>query len=315
MNKNSCSDSKTINSTQIPIATLSQNIEKAIKGKQDAIQLLIAAMLAGGHVLIEDVPGTAKTTLAKALAASLGVGFGRVQFTPDLMPGDITGGAVWDPGAVDFKLVKGPVFTNVFLADEINRASPRTQSALLQAMEESKVSLDGNTLQLPDFFMVLATQNPVEYHGVYPLPEAQMDRFMVRLSLGYPSAQDEMAVICDEYTFVDDVQPVWTEQSIYSAKQGVEQVKVHEDLVQYIYDLIAGTRAHGGVRLGASPRAGKALYKMSKALAFVQQRDFVKPADIQRAWVPVIAHRLSIHATAKLQDVMQDVLQGIAVPV
>ena len=263
-------------------------------GKSEAVELLVMSLLADGHVLIEDVPGTGKTTIAKALAAAIGADFARIQFTPDLLPADVTGGAVFKANTGEFEIRKGPVFTQVLLADEINRASPRTQSSLLEAMEERQVSLEGERHALPKLFMVLATENPVEFHGVFPLPEAQMDRFMIRLSLGYPSDETELQILRShrESKPLDSLTAVTTPDEILKTRKEVVRIHVDEALEQYVVSLVQATRVNPAVRLAASPRAGINLVKMAQASAYVAGRDFVNPDDIQKVFYPVMEHRV-----------------------
>ena len=269
-------------------------LDSVLLGKHDSVGMLVMALLADGHVLIEDVPGTGKTTLAKALAAAVGADFARIQFTPDLLPADVTGGAVFKANTGEFEIRKGPVFTQVLLADEINRASPRTQSALLEAMEERQVSLEGERHALPELFMVLATENPVEFHGVFPLPEAQMDRFMIRLSLGYPSEETELDIVRSHRAGrpLDKLGAVMTPSGVLEARTRVREIHVDESLERYAVQLVQATRADAGVRLAASPRAGINLLAMARACAFVAGRDFVNPDDIQRVFYPVMEHRV-----------------------
>ena len=263
-------------------------------GKSETVELLVMALLADGHVLVEDVPGTGKTTLSKALAAAIGADFARIQFTPDLLPADVTGGAVFKANTGEFEIRKGPVFTQVLLADEINRASPRTQSALLEAMEERQVSLEGERYKLPELFMVLATENPVEFHGVFPLPEAQMDRFMVRISVGYPTAETELEILRAHRSSrpIDALKAVTTPEEILKARATVRDIHIDESLERYVISLVQATRNDGSVRLAASPRAGINLVRMAQASAFVNGRDFVNPDDIQRVFFPVMEHRV-----------------------
>ena len=281
-------------------------------GKSETVELLVMALLADGHVLVEDVPGTGKTTLSKALAAAIGADFARIQFTPDLLPADVTGGAVFKANTGEFEIRKGPVFTQVLLADEINRASPRTQSALLEAMEERQVSLEGERFKLPEFFMVLATENPVEFHGVFPLPEAQMDRFMVRISVGYPSAETELEILRAHRTSrpIDALKAVTTPESILKARATVREIHIDEALERYVISLVQATRNDGSVRLAASPRAGMNLVRMAQASAFVEGRDFVNPDDIQRVFFPVMEHRVFAKDSGD-PDASKKILQGI----
>lgn len=288
-------------------------------GKSDTVELLVMALLADGHVLIEDVPGTGKTTLSKALAAAVGADFARIQFTPDLLPADVTGGAVFKANTGDFEIKKGPVFTQILLADEINRASPRTQSSLLEAMEERQVSLEGERHRLPELFMVLATENPVEFHGVFPLPEAQMDRFMVRISVGYPTEETELEILRShrEGRPVDKVVAVANPAAIIEARKAVAKIHIDESLERYIVQLVQATRTDGGVRLAASPRAGLNLVRMAQACAYINGRDFVNPDDIQRVFFPVMEHRVFAKDSANPEaskNILQGILKKIKIP-
>ncbi len=269
-------------------------LDSVLLGKRDSVEMLVMALLADGHVLVEDVPGTGKTTLAKALAVAIGADFARIQFTPDLLPADVTGGAVFRMNTGDFEIRKGPVFTQILLADEINRASPRTQSSLLEAMEERLVSLEGERHLLPKLFMVLATENPVEFHGVFPLPEAQMDRFLIRLSLGYPSVETELQILRShrEGKPLDTLVSVTTPEEILKAREAVCKIHIDESLERYVVSLVQSTRDNPAVRLAASPRAGINIVKMAQASAYMQGRDFVNPDDIQRVYFPVMEHRV-----------------------
>ena len=269
-------------------------LDSVLLGKRDSVEMLVMALLADGHVLVEDVPGTGKTTLAKALAVAIGADFARIQFTPDLLPADVTGGAVFRMNTGDFEIRKGPVFTQILLADEINRASPRTQSSLLEAMEERQVSLEGERHALPKLFMVLATENPVEFHGVFPLPEAQMDRFLIRLSLGYPSLETELQILRSHRDGrpLDTLTAVTSPEEILKVRDVVRKIHVDESLEKYVVSLVQATRENPAVRLAASPRAGINIVKMAQASAYMQGRDFVNPDDIQRVYFPVMEHRV-----------------------
>lgn len=294
-------------------------LEGVLLGKPETVELLVMALLADGHVLVEDVPGTGKTTLAKALATAIGADFARIQFTPDLLPADVTGGAVFKANTGDFEIRKGPVFTQVLLADEINRASPRTQSALLEAMEERQVSLEGQRYKLPELFMVLATENPVEFHGVFPLPEAQMDRFLVRISVGYPTAETELEILRAHRGGrpIDSLTAVTTPEAILKARSEVQKIHIDEALERYVISLVQATRNDGGVRLAASPRAGMNLVRMAQACAFVDGRDFVNPDDIQRVFFPVMEHRVFAKDTGNPEaskKILQNILKQISVP-
>ncbi|MCQ2054569.1 MAG: MoxR family ATPase [Fibrobacter sp.] len=300
------------------IKRLLDSLDSVLLGKHEAVEMLAMALLADGHVLIEDVPGTGKTTLAKALAASIGADFARIQFTPDLLPADVTGGAVFKANIGDFEIRKGPVFTQVLLADEINRASPRTQSALLEAMEERQVSLEGARHKLPELFMVLATENPVEFHGVFPLPEAQMDRFMIRLSLGYPSDETELQILrlhCEGKP-LDAVTAVTTPDEILAARRNVAKIHVDESLERYVVSLVQATRVDPSVRLAGSPRAGINLVKMAQASAFVSGRDFVNPDDIQKVFYPVMEHRVFAKESTPgaSRVILEQILKQVKIP-
>ena len=301
------------------IKNLIHALEGILLGKPETVELLVMALLADGHVLVEDVPGTGKTTLAKALAAAIGADFARIQFTPDLLPADVTGGAVFKANTGEFEIRKGPVFTQVLLADEINRASPRTQSALLEAMEERQVSLEGQRYKLPELFMVLATENPVEFHGVFPLPEAQMDRFLVRISVGYPTAETELEILRAHRNGrpIDSLTAVTTPEAILNARAEVQKIHIDEALERYVISLVQATRNDGGVRLAASPRAGMNLVRMAQACAFVDGRDFVNPDDIQRVFFPVMEHRVFAKDTGNPEaskKILQGILKQVAIP-
>ncbi len=301
------------------IKSLTTELNKVLLGKNDTVELLLMALLADGHVLIEDVPGTGKTTLSKALAAAVGADFARIQFTPDLLPADVTGGAVYNAKTGEFDIKKGPVFTQILLADEINRASPRTQSSLLEAMEERQVSLEGERHKLPALFIVLATENPVEFHGVFPLPEAQMDRFMVRISVGYPTAETELDILRAhrEGRPIDKVVAVTRPEDILKAREQVVKIHVDESLERYVVSLVQATRNDGGVRLAASPRAGLNLIRMAQACAYMNGRDFVNPDDIQRVFYPVMEHRVFAKDSANPEasrNILQSILKKVNIP-
>ena len=307
---------------QSALGKVRSTLTRVIRGKEEAVELLLVGVLAGGHVLMEDVPGVGKTTLAKALAAALGLEFARVQFTPDLLPSDILGSQILRPadGVIEFQ--RGPVFTQVLLADEINRASPRTQSALLEAMSERQVSVDGQALALPSPFMVIATQNPVDFHGTFPLPEAQLDRFVLRLSLGYPAPEQERALLRDRHEGdpLDSVRSVVSEAQWIDLAEKAARVHVSEAVLSYVQELAAWTRQNPEISLGVSPRGTLTLYRAAQALALLCGRDYATPDDVQRVATSVIAHRLRLSAQAKRsgsspESLCQNALDAVAVPV
>jgi MoxR-like ATPase len=301
-----------------------QEVERAIVGKQMVLKRIMAAVLCpGGHVLLEDYPGLAKTLVANSFATVLGLSFKRIQFTPDLLPGDITGGYIYDREQNRFSLRKGPLFANIILADEINRASPRTQSALLEAMQEYQVTLEGETMRLPEPFIVIATQNPIEYEGTFPLPEAQLDRFIMKLPVGYPSAEEEQEILRRRRQRQSDafeLQPVTSAEILLALRRAVEEVHVDQDVEAYIVQLAAQTRSHRKVAVGSSPRGSLALLKLSRAWAAMNGRDYVLPDDVKLFAKPVLIHRLILEPDLwterqAAEDVITDILRQVPVPV
>jgi MoxR-like ATPase len=305
-------------------ARVIREVEKAVIGKRDVLNRLMAAFLApGGHILLEDYPGLAKTLIANSFAGALGLQFSRIQFTPDLLPGDITGGYVFDSSRNKFQLRRGPVFANIVLADEINRASPKTQSALLEAMQEYQVTLEGESQALPDPFIVIATQNPIEYEGTFPLPEAQLDRFMVKLSVGYPAPEEEAEILqrrAERKHDEVDVRPVISPETFRAMRTAVEEVYVDPDVRKYIVDVVTTSRQHRQVAVGASPRGSLALLKLTRAWAALQGRNFVIPDDVKSFAPQALAHRLvlepSLWGTPHSESViLADILSAVTVPV
>ncbi|HET9242438.1 MAG TPA: MoxR family ATPase [Gaiella sp.] len=302
--------------------TVLDEVEKAVVGKRDRLELVLAGLLADGHVLLEDVPGLAKTLTARSFAAVTGLRFARVQFTPDLLPTDVTGSSIWNQRDLRFEFRPGPVFSNLLLADEINRAPPKTQAALLEAMQERQVSIDGTTHVLEPPFLVLATQNPIEYEGTYPLPEAQLDRFVLRTGFGYPSSDDEWEMLerrldrgADEVV----LREVVDRATLLEMQRAVEAVHVDESVGRYVVDLVAATRESPSVLVGSSPRGSLALLKLSRCRAALAGRDFVTPDDVKAVAVPALAHRLVLRPELWVQrrsgeDVVREVLDGVRTP-
>ncbi|HEY65957.1 MAG TPA: MoxR family ATPase [Caldilineae bacterium] len=297
------------------------NVEKVIIGKRDEIQLTLFALLCEGHILIEDVPGVGKTMLARAIAKSIGCTFRRIQFTPDMLPSDVTGVSVFNQKTGEFEFRPGPIMAQIVLTDEINRATPKTQSALLEAMEERQVTVDGVTYPMARPFLVLATQNPIEYEGTFPLPEAQVDRFMMRIRLGYPAPKDEIAMLDmqREVHPIETIGQVVSVDELLAAQEAVKQVYVDDLIKEYIVSLVTATRQHPDVYLGASPRASLALYKTGRARAAVLGRDYVIPDDIKALAEPTLAHRLIISPSARIKNVdpravVEEVLSSVPVP-
>ena len=297
------------------------NMQRVVRGKQAVVEQVLLCLLAGGHLLVEDVPGVGKTMLAKALSASVGASLGRIQFTPDLLPADVTGVSVWNRNSSTFDFRPGPIFTELVLADEINRASPKTQSALLEAMAESQVTVDGTTRPLPHPFMVLATQNPIEQEGTYPLPESQLDRFLMKISVGYPARADELQILETHETdgLVDRLQPVANLNDVLAMNQMVAAVHIAPELRSYLIDLADATRRHPAVALGMSPRATLSLQRVARARAASQGRTYVTDDDIKSIAAPVISHRMILRPEAVLQGtesaaVVGDILRTVPVP-
>jgi len=311
-----------ISSVQKLATELRESVQRIVVGKAETIDLTVLALLCRGHVLLEDVPGTGKTTLAKALAASLDCQFGRIQFTPDLVPADVLGVNFYNVSKSEFEFRPGPVFSQILLADEINRATPRTQSALLEAMQERQVSIDGVTTELPEPFMVMATLNPVEMEGTFPLPEAQLDRFMVRASLGYPDRVEESSML-DRFKAGENpaaIKPSATASDIIAAREVVDRVKVDDTVRDYLLDIIEKTRTTDSLRLGASPRASLALQHAAQGRAAMKGRDYVLPDDVKQLTVPVLAHRLLAETSTQLRgqatdQIVREITESTPVPI
>ena len=303
-------------------AAVLDEVERAVIGKREALELVLMGLLADGHVLLEDYPGLAKTLAARSFAQVTSIGFNRIQFTPDLMPSDVTGASIWNQRDADFEFRPGPIFTNLLLADEINRAPPKTQAALLEAMQERQVSTDGETRTLEPPFLVLATQNPIEYEGTYPLPEAQLDRFLLRTGFGYPTADAEWEMIDRRLERgVDDVvlQSVVDRETLLAMQRAVEGVHVDESVGRYVVDLVAATRESPSVSVGSSPRGSLAIVKLSRCRAALDGRDFVTPDDVKSVAVPALAHRLVLRPELWVQrrsgeDVVREILDQVRTP-
>ncbi|MCC6442489.1 MAG: MoxR family ATPase [Armatimonadetes bacterium] len=297
-------------------------VEKVIIGKHEAVKLALTALLSGGHLLIEDIPGVGKTMLARALARSLGCSFKRIQFTPDLLPADVTGTAIYNQKNLEFEFRPGPVFAHIVLADEINRATPKTQSALLESMEEFQVTVDGITHALPRPFFVIATQNNIEYHGTYALPEAQLDRFLVRMTVGYPDRAHETEILERQMKRhpIQDVQPVISGDQILEVQQAVRDVFVHPDIRDYIVDIVSATRRHEMVLLGASPRGSLNLMRTAQAMASISGRSYVLPDDVKALVAPVLGHRILLRPETRtrgtgINDILDEVVRSVAAPI
>ncbi len=301
------------------IKQLSDNIERVIIGKPEVVRTALVALLAQGHLLIEDVPGVGKTMLAQSISKSIDCSFRRIQFTPDLLPSDILGVSLYDPGRGDFDFKSGPIFANIVLVDEINRATPRTQSSLLEAMNDFQVSVDGTTHKLPRPFMVVATQNPLEYHGTYPLPESQMDRFLIRLTVGYPEADDEKKVIDSQRTAhpIEGLRAVVSGQRIVEFQEEVKRVKMQDCLVDYILTIVGATRESPELLVGVSPRGTLSLFRAAQAKALMEGRDYCVPDDIKELCLPVLAHRLITRdstGSERAAQIIQEILGKAPVP-
>lgn len=302
--------------------TLRANVARVIVGKDEIINLAFVALLCEGHLLLEDVPGIGKTTLAKALAKSLDCTFRRIQFTPDLLPSDLTGLAIYNQKTQDFEFRPGPLLTQLLLADEINRATPRTQSALLEAMQERQITVDGSTMPLPHPFFVLATQNPIELEGTFPLPEAQVDRFFMRLELGYPTAQQESDILkrFERASEAEELQPVISNAELLELQRAAQQVRVEDSIREYIVEIARATRAHNAIELGVSPRGTLYLYHAAQAYAATQSRAFVLPDDVKYLAPHVLTHRLILSAQTRLrgrttQDILREIVEAVPAPV
>ncbi len=298
------------------------HVRKVIDGIENVLEQVMLAVLANSHILFEDYPGLAKTLLARSFAMSMGCDFSRIQFTPDLLPADITGTYIYNVKNADFELRKGPVFTNILLADEINRAPPKTQAALLEAMQERQTTLDGKTHELQDPFIVIATQNPIEYEGVYPLPEAQLDRFLVKLALGYPNKMEEVEIMRRRMMRAQEevtLEPVVDAKLILELQRKVEEIHVDDDVLGYVADIVQATRTHRQVEIGASPRGSLAIFKLARARAVYHSRDYVIPDDVKEAVVPALVHRMIMKAESWVKGtdpktVVDEVVKSIPVP-
>jgi MoxR-like ATPase len=300
---------------------LISNVSKVIIGKRDEIRLAVICLLCEGHLLIEDIPGVGKTMLARSLAQSLGGSFGRIQFTPDMLPSDVTGVSIYNQADQEFEFRPGPVMSEIVLADEINRATPKTQSALLEAMQEKQITVDGITHALPELFMVMATQNPIEHEGTFRLPEAQLDRFLMRIQIGYPAEKDEMEML-DRQQYkhpINSLGPVVSVEEVLEMQQSLREIHIAPPVKQYLIDLVQHTRQHESIYLGASPRGSLGLYRASQALAAIEGRDYITPDDIQSVAGPILTHRVILAPGARLQErseenILTEILESVQVP-
>lgn len=312
----------TFDQPHVLIESIVDNVEKVIVGKRKVIEKAMVALLCGGHVLLEDVPGVGKTTLIRTIAKSVGCSFKRIQFTPDLLPSDVTGVSIYNQKTIEFEFRPGPIMGNIVLADEINRTSPKTQAALLEAMEEGHITVDGNTYPLPQPFFIMATQNPIEYEGTFPLPEAQLDRFLIKIHLGYPDAKEEVDLLgrIQETHPIDTLQEVISQSQLLDLQKETRKVHVEESLREYIVKLTTSTRTHQDVYLGASPRASIALFRTAQAHAFLQGRTYTIPDDIKEMVVPTLGHRLLLKSESRLSGrsveyVLNQIVSNVAVPI
>lgn len=307
---------------QQEVKRILENIDRVMVGKREVAELSLVALLAKGHVLLEDVPGVGKTMMVKSFAKSIGAIFKRIQFTPDLLPSDVVGVSIYNPSSMQFEFRPGPLVGNIILADEINRTSPKTQSALLEGMEESSVTIDGNTVQIPQPFFVMATQNPIEYEGTYPLPEAQLDRFLLKIQMGYPTQEEEIDILSrtEKEVPLNSVETVVTSEQIIEMQKQVLNIHVEENVKYYLVQLSRATRSDSRVYLGVSPRASIALMKAAQSYAFIQGRDFVKPDDVQYLAKHVFSHRIILKPEARYEGytqekVIEQIVQSVPVPV
>jgi len=297
------------------------NVEKVIVGKSRSVELAVIALMCGGHALIEDVPGVGKTMLARSIARSVGCEFKRIQFTPDLLPTDVTGVSIYNQKTGDFEFRQGPIIAQIVLADEINRATPKTQSAMLEAMEERQVTVEGITHKVPTPFMIMATQNPVEYEGTFPLPEAQLDRFLLLVSLGYPTIEEELAIIDGQQVAhpIDSLEPIASAKEVIELQESVKEIFVDDLIKRYIVTVVEATRDHPDISLGASPRGSLALFRGAQALALIRNREFALPDDVKELAVPMLSHRIIVSAAARMRgikatEIITNIVNDITVP-